>query len=159
MSVAPVQDTLAVVRTIVVSARSASVAEVREAVALDLARGSGRDELTSNVICDVVLVLSELVSNAVKHARPLASGGIRVTWSVQPSAVMVSVTDGGATTRPRVQAVSPSGTGGRGLSIVSDVCSDWGLSEAPGELTVWAVLGRAARHQSRSPELSPRTRD
>ena len=32
-----------------------------------------------------MLVLSELVSNAIKHAAPLPSGEIRVRWSVRPT--------------------------------------------------------------------------
>jgi hypothetical protein len=45
---------------------------------------------------DAVLILSELVSNALRHARPLAGGKIRVAWWMEDSRVLrIAVTDGG----------------------------------------------------------------
>ncbi|MEP7089846.1 MAG: ATP-binding protein, partial [Nocardioidaceae bacterium] len=50
---------------------------------------------------DARLVISELVANAVRHARPLADGRILVSWTLEGDAIEVSVTDGGSGSRPR----------------------------------------------------------
>ena len=91
---------------------------------------------------DAMLVLSELVSNAVKHAAPLPSGEIAVRWEVQADLLHIEITDGGATTRPHASAVALSSLGGRGLEIVRTVSSQWGVTEAPESVTVWAEVPR-----------------
>ena len=87
---------------------------------------------------DAMLVLSELVSNAVKHAAPLPSGEIAVRWSVQADVLHIEITDGGASTRPHVGAAALSSLGGRGLDIVRTVSTQWGVTEGAGSVTVWA---------------------
>ena len=46
---------------------------------------------------DARVVVSELVANSVRHARPLADGSILVSWTRKVDGVLVSVTDGGRT--------------------------------------------------------------
>src|SRR3954471_15506861 len=54
---------------------------------------------------DARLVVSELVGNAVRHARPLADGTMRVCWKSREQGVDIAVTDGGALSTPeRVDA-------------------------------------------------------
>ncbi len=144
------------VRTIVISHSSGSIHEVREAAALDLCRGRDALAVSAELVDDVVLVISELASNALRHASALPTGGTRVTWSVTPTAVLVSVTDGGGSTRPHVARASSSGTGGRGLSIVRTLASDWGVAEAGGEVTVWAAVDRRAGGAAGAP-ASPKS--
>jgi anti-sigma regulatory factor (Ser/Thr protein kinase) len=91
-------------------------------------------------IDDAVLVLSEILSNALKHAKPLEAGKIRVSWDLDSGSLRVEVTDGGSPTRPQAARPSLSAVGGRGLGIVSSLVSDWGVSRVPGETTVWAEL-------------------
>ncbi|RJK94837.1 ATP-binding protein [Vallicoccus soli] len=111
--------------------------------------GAARRELSSelrarhvpeHVVDDAVLVLSEILSNALKHARPLPSGRLRVRWTTTPRSVQVAVTDGGAPTRPHAGTSTMSATGGRGLGIVDDLASDWGVLDEAGTITVWAVV-------------------
>jgi anti-sigma regulatory factor (Ser/Thr protein kinase) len=120
----------------------ASVSVARRTLAVDLAaRG-----VTRSAIDDAALVLSELMSNALKHARPLASGEVRVHWSVQGEHIAIDVTDGGSTTRPRPHPPSMSALGGRGLSIVGTLASEWGVQEEGEETTVWALVRPLAAH-------------
>jgi two-component sensor histidine kinase len=83
---------------------------------------------------DAILVLSELVSNSVKHAAALPSGEIAVRWALG--------TDGGAATVPRAGAAALSALGGRGLEIVRTLCRRWGVIEGEQGVTVWADVPR-----------------
>jgi len=122
--------------TILVPHASTSVGSTRLRVQDDLlAQG-----LPARVVEDAVLVLSELLSNALKHARPLADGRVRVTWALAHEGVEVQVTDGGGSTRPRLLPLSASRTGGRGLGIVRNLSRDWGVVEQGAETTVWALV-------------------
>ena len=117
-----------------------SVRLVRHAMADQLeAAGVGPDERD-----DAMLVLSELVSNAVKHAAPLPSGEIRVRWEVRDDLLHIEITDGGGGTRPHASVAALSALGGRGLDIVRTVSAQWGVTEGENSVTVWAEVPRAA---------------
>ena len=112
----------------------------------DQLRGGGVSEA---VIDDAVLILSELLSNACRHGRPLrdalagdGDGDIRAAWRVDSRGrLLVEVTDGGGPTRPAPASPSASAHGGRGLSIISALSHDWGVRDgAHGEVTVWVVV-------------------
>jgi anti-sigma regulatory factor (Ser/Thr protein kinase) len=92
------------------------------------------------VIDDVNVVISELLSNALRHARPLPSGQIRLTWARNGDLIEVAVTDGGAMTEPRRSRPTLSSLGGRGLGIVETLAEYWGVRYEDGGTTVWAVL-------------------
>ena len=91
-------------------------------------------------IGDAALVLSELLSNAIRHATPLPGRTVRVAWTLSDESLQVSVSDGGGVTRPHAGHLSPSSLGGRGLAIVECLSSTWGIRASDGVITVWAVL-------------------
>lgn len=117
------------------------------------------------VVEDAVLILSELLSNSYRHARPLVEpeadkegdeGGVRATWRIGTDGLLaVEVTDGGGPTRPLPASPSLTAHGGRGLGIVSRLSLRWGVRDAPGEVTVWALLPVRGRHARRE-DLPPR---
>ena len=126
---------------------SVSVPHARSSVSA--ARHALADELDANGVGtpmrdDAVLVLSELVSNAIKHAAPLPSGHIFVCWCIRQDRLHLEITDGGGQTRPQAAVAAVSSLGGRGLDIVRTICSAWGVTEDGNAVTVWADLPRPA---------------
>ncbi|MFJ4772667.1 ATP-binding protein [Streptomyces uncialis] len=117
-------------------------------------RGGGVPE---QVVDDAVLILSELLSNACRHGRPLGDalagdGDVRAAWRVDPSGrLTVEVTDGGGPTRPVPATPSVTAHGGRGLNIITALADDWGVrDDARGEMTVWVVV---RDHQDDRPDV------
>ena len=51
---------------------------------------------------DARVVVSELVGNSVRHAAPLPANDIAVSWSLDGSHLVISVSDGGGSTTPAV---------------------------------------------------------
>ena len=114
--------------------------------------------------CDAGLVLSELISNALRHATPLQGCVVRVAWWLDDDCLEIAVSDGGGPTAPVVNEPGHSAIGGRGLGIVDRLALRWGVCSSPdaGETTVWAELalspGKADEHSDagRSTERDPR---
>ncbi|MEU1472304.1 ATP-binding protein [Streptomyces sp. NPDC005761] len=87
---------------------------------------------------DVLLVVSELVTNACLHA----DGPDELRIACTPKALRVEVTDGGAG-QPAPRTPHRAGRpGGHGMFIVQRLCLDWGVVRVPDEpgKTVWAEL-------------------
>lgn len=98
------------------------------------------DALSRNQLEDVKLLVSELVTNAVRH--PKQGQHIRVEVAVARTNVRVVVTDPGQGFRkPKVKPPPDDQPGGRGLLIVDRLASRWGVT--PGRNTsVWFELDR-----------------
>jgi hypothetical protein len=92
---------------------------------------------------DVAAVATELVGNAVRHARPLAGGVIMVEWRAYPDSIEIRVTDGGSAHIPVMRRVAPDSLEGRGLTIVASLSARWGVSPGDVGRCVWAWLGQA----------------
>jgi anti-sigma regulatory factor (Ser/Thr protein kinase) len=82
------------------------------------------------------LVVTELVSNAVRHARtPLA-----VCVSRADDAVNIHVGDRSPTVPTPYGPVEPTREGGRGLHVVATMSQAWGFTRTPTGKVVWARL-------------------
>ena len=123
-----------------------SVAVARGRIGAEL-RQAG---LPATAVADAALVTSELLSNAILHARPLPDACIRVSWILSATAVEIIVSDGGSATRPRAARPSLSSIGGRGLGIVEHLCTSWGVRADGRGTSVWAVVP-ASRDGSAGP--------
>jgi RNA polymerase sigma-B factor len=77
---------------------------------------------------DVLLLVSELVSNSVIHGHPPDAAEIEVTVSNQPGRVRVEVSDLGPGIEPDVSEFST----GWGLRLVELLSDRWGIGEPPG---------------------------
>ncbi len=89
---------------------------------------------------DARLLISELVGNAVRHARPLADGTMHVTWATCEKGVAIAVTDGGSLTTPTRVDAAASDLAGRGLAIVETLAVDWWVESTRSRTTVHALL-------------------
>src|SRR4051794_32621024 len=101
------------------------------------------DAMAGDAMHDVLLLTTELVTNAVRHADVDESRTLELTVAAEPQRIRVGVTDPGATTTPCVQEVDVSAPGGMGLFLVEQLSSRWGSERAPGGSTqVWFELQR-----------------
>lgn len=82
------------------------------------------------------LVVSELVTNAVRHGAAPADQEIGLSVSARGGTIRIEVTDHGpGFSPPRLPAPRSQG-GGYGLMIVDRLCSSWGV-ERNGASKVW----------------------
>jgi anti-sigma regulatory factor (Ser/Thr protein kinase) len=92
---------------------------------------------------DVLLLTTELVTNAVRHADVDETGSVELTVLAQPHSVRVAVSDPGGPTSPAVQDLDPTSPGGMGLFLVDQIASRWASERAPGGGTrVWFEVPR-----------------
>jgi anti-sigma regulatory factor (Ser/Thr protein kinase) len=129
--------------TVLLPHAPASVAVARQRLTADLAAAG----IFQGAVRDAALVVSELLSNSIRHARPLPGANVQVAWAVEDGSVEVAVSDGGGPTRPRQAHASVSSLGGRGLDIVEYLARTWGVRADDAGLTVWAVLAAPARRE------------
>lgn len=100
-------------------------------------------DVQPDVIDDSISVLSELLGNALRHARPLAGNQLELSVTLDERSVRLAVADGGAITVPNVVSPTPLARSGRGLGIVHTLTVDWGVKETGDGNTVFGILGRA----------------
>jgi serine/threonine-protein kinase RsbW len=122
------------VSSVRVAPTPASVGYVRAILRRDLA------VLPEPVREEVALVASELLGNAVRHAKALDDGRLAIDWGVGEDGVEIAVTDGGGPTAPIASDPGPAATCGRGLSIVAGLSTRWGVERHGSNITVWAVV-------------------
>jgi len=89
---------------------------------------------------DARVIVSEMVANSVRHASPLPDGTILVAWRLEDGKVELSVTDGGADTRPRRVQAPASAPTGRGMAIVDVLADDWRIERTPTRSTLHTRL-------------------
>ena len=106
-----------------------SVRAARRVVALAL-----RESDWSGDVDTVLLLASELVTNAVRHAAT----PFDLTVTVDGRDVEVAVVDHDRRHPPKLCDPAPEDTHGRGLRIVEELSADWGTEALPGDAKrVW----------------------
>jgi anti-sigma regulatory factor (Ser/Thr protein kinase) len=101
------------------------------------------------LIEQAALAVSEMVTNAVMHARTpfevrcLLNGVARI-----------EVTDHDPDVLPEVARQDPASVGGYGLRIVAELASAWGVQVGPDRKTLWCELGPACQRHGRVPNRS-----
>ena len=84
---------------------------------------------------DLVLLGSELVSNAVCYART----DVEVVLAYDPGCLRLEVYDED-TRVPGVGAPDPDAMGGRGLTVVAHLADVWGIERTPNGKCVWVEI-------------------
>jgi anti-sigma regulatory factor (Ser/Thr protein kinase) len=102
-----------------------------------------RHGMPQRVVDDARIIVSELLGNALRHARPTQDGGLVLSLEVLPDAVRLSVSDGGSATLPTLLHVPDLASSGRGLTIVRTLTREWGVRESADGNTVFGVLAIA----------------
>lgn len=93
----------------------------------------------------VELMVSELSTNAVKHAQ----SPFNVTVLTEEDRVRVEVNDEGERA-PVPRHPAPTDTTGRGLVIVQALSDEWGVDLHDGDKTVWFTLRMRAGQPARA---------
>ncbi len=132
-----------VICTVRVAVHTESVAQVRGLMGEDLlARG-----LEAELVEDGQVIVTELLTNAFRHARTLSDQTMRVRWKVRPESLEVEVTDGGSATTPHPLPLVVWRDHGRGLRVVRAIAHEWGVGEDRTGQVVWATLGGPSRRR------------
>ena len=89
------------------------------------------------VIDDVILLASELATNAVRHTASGPDGTFCVLVHAAGESVRVEVHDLGSDTAPAVRHSGSPGESGAGLAVVDAVADRWGFHGSPLGRVVW----------------------
>ena len=105
------------------------------------------DSLPEDQLGDVRLLVSELVTNSLRHAGLRAEDSIRLGIDVSPALVRVEVRDSGRGFEFEGRAEDPDTVEGWGLYLVATLADRWGIDRDASESVncVWFELDRADR--------------
>jgi integral membrane sensor domain MASE1 len=117
------------------------------AVELEPGRGSPADAravlsplvgaLATEVYMNLRLLVSELVTNSVRHARLRPSDLIRLQVELSDRMLRVDVTDPGDGFDTDLPEPAPGEPGGWGLFLTERIADRWGVDRGGGSTTVW----------------------
>jgi anti-sigma regulatory factor (Ser/Thr protein kinase) len=100
-------------------------------------------QLAPSARAQVLLLLTELVTNAVRHGGATADRSVGVRVARSPRGIRVCVTDPGRGFSWRGRAARrPGAAGGFGLVLVDRLASRWGIQPQKHSTTVWFELPR-----------------
>jgi PAS domain S-box-containing protein len=114
--------------------RPESVAAVRAAARTFLAEHEVDDDTRD----DVLLVVSELVTNAIRYGRPPLRAALRVT----DRDVVIEVADAEQRLPTAIREFDPAGASGRGLLMVEALGGRWGVRPTGLGKSVWCTVRR-----------------
>ncbi|HET9120908.1 MAG TPA: SpoIIE family protein phosphatase [Solirubrobacterales bacterium] len=109
-------------------------AEARDALA------SLEGTLATQVYMDLRLLVSELVTNCVRHARLSPGDPIRLRVERSERMLRVEVTDPGPGFEPESEPLPRGEAGGWGLFLTEQLADRWGVDRAGGLTTVWLEM-------------------
>jgi anti-sigma regulatory factor (Ser/Thr protein kinase) len=111
-----------------------SVADARTILRRSLLENDTRTQriTATDVVSDAALMLSELLTNAVRHTRRL----LLLEITIDTDALHVAVVDD-APGSPTLRNHDPDATAGRGLTIVDSLADRWGVTPGADRKAVW----------------------
>lgn len=103
------------------------------------ARALTREQLeasySSETLDTIALLVTELVTNAILHART----PLQLTLEARPGHVRICVEDE-STEQPAVRHYASDAVTGRGLALVEQLASSWGVDATPSGKVVWCEV-------------------
>ena len=102
------------------------VARTRLAAFLTVHRAS------ETVIDDALIVISEMIANAVSHGEPNSAGTIEISWTINGDLLELSVQDAGEGGSLTPIDFDEDSLSGRGLSIINRVADRWWVDMSAG---------------------------
>jgi nitrate/nitrite-specific signal transduction histidine kinase len=106
------------------------------------ATGADGQEVPASLPDNLLLLVSEVVTNAVLHSNGPAGAQLVLTANVVDDSIRVTVTDSGAGCPGEIRRRA----GGYGLYLLDKLASSWGVEQAggpPARTTVWFELSLA----------------
>lgn len=91
--------------------------------------------LPERIRSDVTLLVSELVTNAFRHAGQSESESIHLRAEMTGRTIRIEVTDRGSDRSPAIREADVDG--GWGLRIVEEIADRWGTATGPSGTLVW----------------------
>ncbi len=86
----------------------------------------------STVIDDALIVISEMIANAVSHGLPTEDGMVEISWTLNGDLLELSVYDGGKGGSLKPIDFDEDSLSGRGLSIINRVADRWWVDMSRG---------------------------
>jgi anti-sigma regulatory factor (Ser/Thr protein kinase) len=99
------------------------------------------DHVSPQTLDDLRLLVSELVTNSVRHAGLARSQAIELKVTLLPETVRVEVNDPGSGFQPTPRTAQSDDQSGWGLYLVSRLADRWGVT-SDGSTRVWFELDR-----------------
>jgi anti-sigma regulatory factor (Ser/Thr protein kinase) len=97
--------------------------------------------LDGGIASDAELIVSELVTNSIRHAGVRPDQLVTVDLRLFAERLRITVTDPGSDIQPHLLVQSPDGLGGHGLRLVAQLSTEWGVGrDAVGATQVWCDL-------------------
>jgi anti-sigma regulatory factor (Ser/Thr protein kinase) len=132
--------------TIDLPTSKAAPAIARQAVRDATARG-----VPAESVVDVLLLLtSEIVSNAVLHVNAPEDAGIRLSIDVTDERTRIEVGDGGDGFPATSERRKPGDSGGYGLALLDVASSRWASTTRDGYFWVWFEIDHGSRRTADS---------
>jgi anti-sigma regulatory factor (Ser/Thr protein kinase) len=100
-----------------------------------LARERLEQSCSSDTLDTVALLVTELVTNAILHART----PLQLTVESRPGSVRIRVEDE-SNERPALRHYESDAVTGRGLALVERLASSWGVETTPSGKAVWCEV-------------------
>ncbi|MGA8986804.1 ATP-binding protein [Aeromicrobium sp.] len=107
-------------------ASTPGIARTRLAAFLTVNRAS------NEVIDDALIVISEMIANAVSHGVPTSDGTVEISWSISGTLLELSVYDAGVGASLKPIDFDEDSLSGRGLSIINRVADRWWVDMSAG---------------------------
>ena len=101
---------------------------------------AGDGAVPTSVREDILLLVSELVTNAVRHAGVGPDQSLRVELRRAPRRVRVEVAHPGNGFRHKPPRPSSDADGGLGLVLVDRIADRWGIAGRAADTRVWFEL-------------------